>query len=141
MAISTEPLLALSVPGTPVPKARPRLARAHGRHYTPRPTVQAEDKIRVAARNAWMGRHTRPVKDPVALEVVFWLPNKRRVDLDNLVKLVTDAMNGEIYADDSQIWSLEARKAFSAVDPRTEITIHRLSGGHVEVEGVTPTAH
>lgn len=119
-------LVEFTVPGAPAPKQRPRRAR-HGRFYTPRPTTQAEDRVQAAARSAWAGRYTKPHTGFVVLEAVFWLPSKRRVDLDNLVKLVTDALMPYVLADDSQIWGLAAHKAFSRHDPRTEVRIYTLA--------------
>jgi crossover junction endodeoxyribonuclease RusA len=121
-------LLAFDVPGPPVPKARPRRNPRHGRHYTPRKTQEAEDRIAAVASSAWAGRHMRPWEKPVLLEAVFWLPSKRRVDLDNLLKTVTDALNGVVYKDDSLIWSLTAAKAFSTDRPRTEVWVYDWAG-------------
>jgi len=125
--LRAEPLVFFTVPGAPVPKARPRRAR-HGKWYTPRSTEQHEDAVRAAARSAWSAKRLEPWTGQLALSVVFWLPTRRRVDLDNLTKLVTDALNGEVYADDSQIWSLEARKAFSKVEPRTTVWLYDIGG-------------
>jgi len=125
---TSSPLVMFTVPGAPVAKARPRRAQ-HGKWYTPRATEQHEEAVRAAGRAAWAGVRLEPWTGPVALQLVFWLPNRRRVDLDNLTKTVTDALNGELYADDSQIWSLEARKAFSKIDPRTTVWLYALGNG------------
>jgi len=45
-----------------------------------------------------------------------------RPDLDNLIKFVSDALNGVFYKDDSQIDSIAAVKFYDVV-PRTEIEI------------------
>lgn len=37
------------------------------------------------------------------MHVAFYMQDRRRVDYDNLAKLVTDALNGVAYVDDSQI--------------------------------------
>ena len=53
-------------------------------------------------------------------------------DLDNLVKLVSDALNGVFYKDDSQICSIQAIKAYSNDlewnndHPRTEVEIEEI---------------
>jgi len=56
---------------------------------------------------------------------------KKRYDIDNLVKFVTmDAFNGVIYADDSQVVDISAKKMFSSLpsnDPYLEITIEDVS--------------
>ena len=49
-------------------------------------------------------------------------------DLDNLVKLVSDALNGVFYKDDSQIAQLKSEKLYCDVEeePRTEVHIEQL---------------
>lgn len=128
-------LLDITVAGTPQPKLRARRA-AHGRWYTPRPSLQAEQRMREAARSAWAGHYMKPYLGQVAVELVFWLPTKRRLDLDNLVKLVTDALMPDVLKDDSQISSLGARKAYSSTEPRTELQLYALGPNDVEESGV-----
>ena len=43
-------------------------------------------------------------------------------DLDNYIKLVSDAINGVVFADDSQIVAIRASKRYSDV-PGIEITV------------------
>lgn len=93
-------------------KQRPRLGR-RGRVFTPEATTAAEQAIAKAWRRKF-GRR-KPLEGPVMLEVDFdkhgqWIkvspiddPNVLRGDLDNYVKLVSDALNGVAYLDDSQI--------------------------------------
>lgn len=50
------------------------------------------------------------------------LGHLKRPDLDNMVKLLADALNGIIWADDSQIFNLHACKLYSA-NPRIELEI------------------
>ena len=49
-------------------------------------------------------------------------------DLDNIVKLVADALNGVFYKDDSQIAQLKAEKIYCnpSEKPKTEIHIEQL---------------
>ena len=49
-------------------------------------------------------------------------------DLDNIVKLVADALNGVFYKDDSQIAQLKAEKIYCTPSekPKTEIHIEQL---------------
>ena len=44
-------------------------------------------------------------------------PHLKRPDLDNLVKAVTDSLNGILYCDDCQFFRCEAIKRYSE-DPR-----------------------
>ena len=50
-----------------------------------------------------------PFDGPVKVVVEFWKAKRGRPDLDNLVKLVTDALNGVAYRDDEQIQTVEGR--------------------------------
>ncbi len=62
----------------------------------------------------------------------FYRDSNRRVDLDNLVKLVFDSLNAFVWADDSQIVRLVTEKYLDRENPRTEIAVW-LSG---DVEAV-----
>jgi len=116
----TATVLRMELHDLPVPKGRARSTKA-GRHYTPAPTRLAE----AAVRAAWwsqVGVSAAPYGGPVQVEVVatfpvpaswpvwkrslaergLW-PHTSRPDLDNLVKLLTDALNGVAWKDDSQI--------------------------------------
>lgn len=50
-----------------------------------------------------------PLTGPVSLNVVFSCATKRRTDGDNLLKLITDAMNKVVFEDDSQIEEFHCR--------------------------------
>lgn len=47
-------------------------------------------------------------------------------DLDNVIKVVCDALNGVAYRDDTQIVQILASKSYGT-EPRLEIAIHKLS--------------
>lgn len=68
------------------------------------------------------GRNAHLVKASAAR-----FPAKNLGDLDNLTKLVKDALNGIAYDDDSQIVQMLAAKRWAAVgeDPHTSIQISR----------------
>lgn len=111
----------LVVPGDPRSKGRPRFA--NGRAYTPKETTDAEKTI----RDAWRSSGEDPFEFDVLVDVSFYLATRRRKDLDNLVKLVLDALNGEAFRDDSQVVEINARKIFSDKDnARTEVTLREL---------------
>jgi Holliday junction resolvase RusA-like endonuclease len=46
----------------------------------------------------------------------------KRPDLDNIVKAITDGMNGVVYEDDSQIVSLHATKVYGT-DAMVEVMV------------------
>lgn len=72
------------------------------------------------------------IAEDVALVARFWFPDKRKRDAGNYRKLLTDALTGIVYADDSQVIDERCiRAGFDKADPRAEITI---------TLAITPTA-
>lgn len=135
------------VPGEARGKQRPRATR-QGRVYTPAQTVNAEAYIKMLATNAMDG--DPPMDGPLAAFFVVTVgipsswPKKRqeaarcgdlrptsKPDLDNIVKLLCDAMNGIVYGDDKQIVSLTVSKFYGEV-PQTRVLVEREGGRHVE---------
>ena len=101
----------------PVPKGRPRFTRT-GHAFTDKKTLQAEAAIRNAALAEW-GK--KPFEGAVELVIQFTFKkpksNKKplhtqRPDLDNCAKLVSDAINGIAFVDDSQVISLACTKGW-----------------------------
>lgn len=97
---------AFVIPGEPVPKARPRVGRS-GHAYTPERTRKAEQRVAFIAKAAAIGG---PLSGALHVELEFALGTRRRVDWDNLSKLVCDACNGVLWADDAQIELALVRK-------------------------------
>ena len=110
-----------TVPGNPVGKARPRFTR--GRAYTPAKTQEYEQIVAAAAYEAIK----TPLPGPLRVTLFCWFeipqslsaPKKsarlsthhvQKPDIDNVIKSVTDGMNGIAYADDSQIAEVRATK-------------------------------
>ena len=124
----------LVIPGRPVPKARPRVVTQDGRSrtYTPEATRAAEELI----RGAWLESHGRdPLAGPVGVKLTFSYGVKPHTriqvfplsdspyegvdsieweagwaDVENLAKLVLDALEGVAYHNDRQVAYLEATK-------------------------------
>lgn len=104
-------------PAEIVGKGRPRMDTRYRRTYTPAKTVRAEAEI----RQAWMLEHGDDMAGfdgPVAVRVAYARPLARsnpnywagradigRVDCDNVLKLVLDAINGLAFRDDRQVVS------------------------------------
>ncbi len=109
-------LASFQIPGEPVPKGRPRFTR-QGRVYTPRATVDAEKGIAWRARMAYRGT---PTTENVRVDLVFTC--RRLSDLDNLVKLALDGMQGVVYANDSQVSEIHAVRLLGE-DPHTSVTV------------------
>lgn len=90
------------VPGKPVPWQRVRRGK-NGSTYVPKETQEYERRVAWSAKGAGV----RPIVGPVRLEMVFYVPDLRPRDGDNLQKAVMDGLKGVGYADDKQVrvWS------------------------------------
>lgn len=108
-------------------KQRHRLDRRHARMYTPTETLRAERAIAAACREAMAeaGIQLMPFgpHEPVILDVdayrplpesrpkrVYSEPDTYKPDGDNEGKLVMDALNGLVWADDAQVVDLHVVK-------------------------------
>lgn len=121
------------IDAVPVAKGRPKFAK-RGKFvstYTPKKTVDYESIVKQSAHDA-MG-YQDPLETPIRLLVTFVMPipasyskkakeaclngstsHTKTPDIDNLLKSLTDAMNGIVYVDDSQITSIQAMKTYGA---------------------------
>lgn len=134
-------MIEFSIPGAPVPKGRPRTTRINGfmSFYTPQATRAYEKTVATLARAA-MGSE-KPFEEPVSLWLTAYLPipaswskakqSKARAgdlrpqtkpDLDNVIKAVSDAMNGIAYTDDALVVALIATKYYAEI-PRVEVLV------------------
>jgi Holliday junction resolvase RusA-like endonuclease len=113
------------VPGSPVPKERPRIGK--GRTYTPARTRAYEAKVRLCAQAAasrlgwriWPGQ-----RYSVNIYVVF--QDQRRRDLDNACKSIADAMRGIGFFDDSEIDEVHLYRGISRTNPRAIVAVRVL---------------
>ena len=116
--------IAFVVPGQPVPKGRPRLA-PRGHTYTPPRTAEAETRVIGYLKKTYP--HLRPLSVDCALEIDCYIKGKGRGDWDNFGKLVSDALNGIAYEDDSLVQDARVRLHHYSDTPRTEITLRALA--------------
>ena len=119
-----EKIVHLWIQGEPVGKARARTVRTRGggvHSYTPGRTVEWEDRVRLAYRQAYGGVVVFERTDAVKATLSFrklrpksWPKSKRfwtqKPDGDNLGKAVLDSLNYHAYADDSQVVKLDVEK-------------------------------
>ncbi len=107
------------VEGAPVPKGRPRFGK--GKVYTPKRTKAQEDLVEIMGLMEMRSKKLRPFEGRVCLsvEVVQKTP---KGDIDNHLKLVSDALNGVCYVDDKQIDELHVWRTVDA-NQRTIITV------------------
>lgn len=113
--------------GSPISKGRPRFSAKHKRCFTPKRTIDAEWDLVYAFRVALDRRPT--LTDTVAIVALFYLPTRRRIDADNLMKLVMDsATKACIWKDDSQVIAQAALMELDAAHPRTVVALCPYSG-------------
>lgn len=121
--------LRIVIPGEMRGKGRPRFSRAGGfpRVYTDERTANMESWVRLCAVEAGAKVLDGPVQLRVLVlsEVPASWPKKRRAaalaaverpgkpDLDNVVKLLADALNGICWRDDKQVAEVLARKIYA----------------------------
>lgn len=133
--------------GEPVAKGRPKFM-VKGKFvqaYTPAKTRKEEKRLRDELKRIYTDSL---IECPLAIDLSFYfaipksyskkaireiIENKfvhiKKPDCDNLAKLVLDAMNGIVYKDDRQIYSLNVSKYYTQVEqnkPRVEIKINKL---------------
>ena len=109
--------------GEPVSKQRPRMGK-NGQAYTPKRTRDAEAVIADRWSEEVGGKFEPEARLGVSLQ--FVCANRRRKDLDNMAKLVLDALNGVAYDDDSQIDRLDMERVFTRFEPATRIAVWRI---------------
>lgn len=116
--------ISFTLDGDPIPKGRPRSGRGHT--FTPTRTRDAETAIRNYVTTEL---DLTPFDVPVRVALVFYCRTHRRTDLDNLEKLVCDALNGIAYTDDHLIHAKTSQlhRAALGETPRTEVRIRALS--------------
>jgi Holliday junction resolvase RusA-like endonuclease len=124
--------------GQPVGKGRPRFTK-QGRAYTPAKTKEYEHRLAAAASDAMQDQGLEPwtgkckVGVLAQFEIPKSWPKKRREaatryevhpgrpDIDNLVKIALDAINGVVFEDDAQVYMVQAMKRYG--DPMILVSV------------------
>lgn len=137
-------MIRFTVPGKPMGKQRHRMTKT-GHTYTPKKTVEYEERVRSRFINASWNNGRAVLSNitisPVRMDIKAYFPipkswsKKKREqalageirptvkpDLDNITKIIADALNGLAFKDDSQIVTGTRDKWYSD-DPRVEIEI------------------
>jgi len=131
--------ITFTVPGEPRGKGRPRFSRT-GHAYTDNETKAYENKIIAYYRKEYGGNRFADASF-VCVDVIAYLPipkgatktqatgmaqktilPSRKPDVDNILKVVLDALNGVAYKDDARVYKTSCVKFYSA-EPRLEVTI------------------
>ncbi len=128
----------LNIPGNPKSQLRPRLGR--NGVYNPSKKDKAAAQWSIATQY-----HDIPIDFPVEIHLEFYfgvpassskkkkremllgaIPYSKKPDVDNLIKLTLDAMNGIVFKDDSLVVKISAVKRYSGT-PQTIIYINPIS--------------
>lgn len=127
------------IPGEPVGKGRPRFTKG-GTPYTPEKTRAYETKAAIIYKLAARGyKFLRHVPVSVMIRAFYSVPVSdsmrqrerkltgavlpcKKPDIDNVTKIILDALNGLAYEDDAQVVSIRADKRYSD-RPQVEITV------------------
>lgn len=136
--------IVLTIPGEPRGKARPRFNSRSKHPYTPIATQQYEALIVHTYRQRYSDIAFPTGALDLRIRAYFSIPKSdpqkaklkklqndirptKRPDMDNIMKIVADALNKVAYNDDAQIVDCQVRK-FYADEPRTEISIQEIGG-------------
>ena len=135
-------ILYFTIPGTPKAKARARVSKS-GFSFTPKPTKDYD----VYVKECFLQKFPEhiPITGVVRISIQCLFPRPKshhrtgkysnilkdtapklhtsRPDLDNIIKSITDGLNGIAFKDDSQIWKLEASKEYTDTLPKTTVII------------------
>ena len=124
--------------GQPIGKGRPRFTR-QGRTYTPAKTKAYEMRLAAAASDKMVESNLDPITGPCKVHVMaqFEVPkswtkkrteaawrgqvNPGRPDIDNVLKIALDALNGVVFEDDAQVHYVSAAKRYG--DPMLIVTV------------------
>jgi Holliday junction resolvase RusA-like endonuclease len=118
------------LPGSCVPKGRPRVTRNKKTGkvfaYTPKRTRKYSDAARKVAKNALKGKKPIPGEEGVVMTVEFFRRGKppKRPDIVNLLSTIADALQTVAYDDDSQIVEVHAYKRKAKI-PMTRVEIKK----------------
>ena len=120
-----------TVPGEPKGKGRPRFSTAgkYPKAYTPKETAMYENLVKViymegkfpkmnGAIRARISAYFQPPasasKKKRAAMLIGEIQCTKKVDVDNISKIIMDALNGIAFDDDKQIVELEVVKRYGA---------------------------
>ena len=134
----------VTVEGEIVGKQRPRVCKRGT--FTPKKTKDYEQLI----RNNYMAQDGRFFEKgiPVQVSIIAFknppksttkknlklieqglFPWTKKIDIDNILKAVLDALNGIAYADDGQVIKIRASKQYTLQSERVEIEVKEVKLG------------
>lgn len=130
-------IIEFRIKGQPQGKARPRF---NGNHtYTPRATRDYEHLV----RTSYIKQCGNQMNDfnKITIKAYFEIPKSatkkeraeiiegkrvnKKPDIDNIIKIILDSLNGLAYADDKQITKIEASKSYTLGDPEVWVILEK----------------
>jgi crossover junction endodeoxyribonuclease RusA len=117
-------LVTFTVPSEPKSKSRHRMGVRGGKvyHYKDQATAAAQDEVALYYRQA-RGPGQPDDRSGFAVAMEFHLKRRQRRDVDNMVKLVLDALTGMAWKDDSQVTEIHAKIIHQSDRPRSEVEV------------------
>lgn len=132
--------ITFTVPGQPKGKQRPKVTMqgnfAHA--YTPKETTNYENYVKVMFQ---ICKDKAFLDGAIRAEIIAYFPipkstskkNRalmlsgdikytKKIDCDNLAKIVLDSLNGIAYKDDAQVYELSVKKLYSD-EPKVVVTL------------------
>lgn len=107
--------------GKPISKDNQKMGRSRSGKFFMRPEYQRfERDVKIQAMKQWK---QLPLSGRLRVDIIFYFPNKVRVDLFNAPKSICDALNKIVWLDDKQIEEGTLKLLFDKENPRTEITV------------------
>lgn len=137
-------MIELEIPGEAVAKQRPRVTNIGGysRMYTPKETMNYETYVRTLFVQRYPSHilYEKPLR--MLIEVYKGIPTSQsekkkelmrknemlptgKPDLDNVIKIICDALNKVAYLDDKTVVELSASKVYSDV-PKVIVKIEEI---------------
>lgn len=131
------------VEGDPQGKARPRFSQKSGTVYTPAKTAKYEKLIRKAFLAAGGEAIPSDCYVGITVDAYFQIPKSytkgkrlacqhninrpdKKPDIDNILKIVLDGLNGVAYADDKQVIEVRCRKFYSVSSGYLKISVSEI---------------
>jgi Holliday junction resolvase RusA-like endonuclease len=117
-----------TVYGEPISKSRARFTNrgSKSHSYTPERTREGERLMREAFLEV-APDHEPDSEFAYSVRALFYNGTRQRRDVDNMLKLVLDALNGHAWTDDTQVVEVSARKILVPKgEARTEVAIYEV---------------
>ena len=99
-------LLNLNINGLPPSVNQLYRKNASGAIYTTPKVIEFKKMVKIELSKFKMKSSNKPIK----MIIVFSIKDKRRRDIDNMLKVLLDSMNKIVFEDDSQVIELHVKK-------------------------------